>query len=133
MGCLRQLTFRSRKDSRSQLTRRVLPKCNLKTVPQCGSANFPAIDFTQLALTPQGGHINHLTLDGGYATLHVIPQRNDEYLLSASGVSLAPHGKTEFRTDLNQDHLRVEVFSGHVQATDSNQSETLAKEQFPGP
>jgi hypothetical protein len=86
-----------------------------------------AIDFTQLALTPQGGHINHLTLDGGYATLHVIPQRNDDYLLSASGVSLAPHGKTEFRTDLNQDHLRVEVFSGHVQATDSNQSETLAK------
>jgi len=85
------------------------------------------IDFTQLALTPQGGHINHLTLDEGYATLHVIPQRNDEYLLSASGVSLAPHGKTEFRTDLNKDHFRVEVFSGHVQATDSTQTETLAK------
>jgi hypothetical protein len=86
-----------------------------------------SIDFTQLALTPQGGHINHLTLDEGYATLHVIPQRNDEYLLSASGVSLAPHGKTEFRSDLNRDHLRVEVFSGHVQATDSNQTETIAK------
>jgi hypothetical protein len=86
-----------------------------------------AIDFTQLALTPQGGHINHLTLDEGYATLHVIPQRNDDYLLNASGVSLATHGKTEFRTDLNQDRLRVEVFSGHVQATDSNQTETLAK------
>jgi hypothetical protein len=88
---------------------------------------FSSIDFTQLALTPQGGHINHLTLDQGYATLHVIPQRNDEYLLSASGVSLAPHGKTEFRSDLNQDHLRVEVFSGHVQASDSTQTETIAK------
>ena len=86
-----------------------------------------AIDFTQLALTPQGGHINHLTLDEGYATLHVVPQRNDDYLLSASGVSLAPLGKTEFRTDLNQDHLRVEVFNGHVQASDSTQTETLAK------
>jgi len=86
-----------------------------------------SVDFTQLALTPQGGHINHLALDEGYATLHVIPMRNDEYLLSASGVTLKPHGKTEFRTDLNQDHLRVEVFSGHVQASDSNQTETLAK------
>jgi hypothetical protein len=86
-----------------------------------------SIDFSQLALTPQGGHINHLTLDEGYATLHVVPQRNDEYLLSVSGVSLAPHGKTEFRTDLSQDHLRVEIFSGHVQATDSTQTETIAK------
>src|SRR5882672_4392110 len=25
-----------------------------------------SIDFTELALTPQGGHINHLTLDEGY-------------------------------------------------------------------
>jgi hypothetical protein len=86
-----------------------------------------SIDFTQLALTPQGGHINHLTLDEGYATLYVIPQRNDDYLLSASGVGLAPSGKTEFRTDLNEHHLRVEVFSGRVQAIDSTQVETIAK------
>ena len=31
------------------------------------------IDFTQLALSPQGGHINHLTLDQGYATSASFP------------------------------------------------------------
>ncbi len=36
--------------------------------------------------------------------------------MSASGVSLAPRGKTEFRTDLNEDRLRVEVFDGHVRS-----------------
>ena len=86
-----------------------------------------SIDFTQLALSPQGGHINHLTLDEGYATLRVIPQHYDEYLLNASGVSLTPRGKTEFRADLNQVGMRVEVFRGRVRAAGPNQTETLAK------
>ena len=85
------------------------------------------VDFTQLALTPEGGHINHVTLDQGYATFHVIPEHHDEYLVNASGVSLTPHGKAEFRADTSQDHLRVEVFEGHVLASASNQSETLSK------
>ena len=86
-----------------------------------------SIDFTQLALTPHGGHVNHLTLDGGYATFRLTPQHSDEYLLNASGVTLAPDGKTEFRADVNQDRMRVEVFNGHVRATAGNQSENLAK------
>lgn len=85
------------------------------------------VDFSQLALTAQGGRINHLTLDQGYATFHVIPERHDEYTLSAAGVTVAPRGKAEFRSDLNQDRLRVEVFDGHVQASDSSQTENLGK------
>ncbi len=85
------------------------------------------IDFEQLALAPHSGHVSHLTLDVGFVTINVIRERHDEYVLNASGASLTPHGKTEFRTDLSHGHLRTEVFSGHVQATDSNQSEKLGK------
>jgi len=87
------------------------------------------VDFTQLALAPHSGHINCLTLVVGFATIHVMPQRHDEYVLQASGASLTPHGKAEFRTDLNRGRLRVEVMSGHIQAADSEQSEQLRKNQ----
>lgn len=85
------------------------------------------MDFVQLALAPHGGHVNHMTLDLGVATMNVIPERHDEYVLNVSGVSLTPHGKTEFRTDSTRGRLRVEVFKGRVQAAGPNQSEKLAK------
>jgi hypothetical protein len=87
------------------------------------------IDFTQLALAAHSGHINRLNLVIGFATMHVMPKRHDEYVLNASGASLTPHGKTEFRTDLNRGGLRVEVMSGQLQAADSDQSEQLRKNQ----
>jgi uncharacterized protein DUF6600/FecR-like protein len=86
-----------------------------------------SVDFTELALTPLGGHVNHVTLDEGYASLRVIPDHYDDYLLNASGVSVTPHGKSEFRTDVNQDRVRVEVFNGEVEAADASQTEKLAK------
>jgi hypothetical protein len=85
------------------------------------------VNFTELALSALGGHVNHLTLEQGYASFRVIPDHHDEYLLNASGVSVTPQGKTEFRTDLNQSRLRVEVFGGEVQAADSSQTEKLGK------
>lgn len=88
---------------------------------------FSHIDFVQLALAPHAGHVNHMTLARGVATMNIDPQRHDEYVLNVSGVSLTPHGKTEFRTDFGRDRLRVEVFKGHVLAADSTQSEKLAK------
>jgi ferric-dicitrate binding protein FerR (iron transport regulator) len=87
------------------------------------------VDFTRLALARHRGQINRLTLVVGFATLHVMPKRHDEFVMDASGASLTPHGKTEFRTDLNRSRLRVEVMSGHIQAADSNQSELLGKNQ----
>ena len=85
------------------------------------------LNFKQLSLAPHSGHVNHLTLAVGSATINSIPERHDEYILNALGASLTPRGKTEFRTDLNHGHLRVKVFSGHVHAADSNQSEKLGK------
>ena len=85
------------------------------------------VDFKQLALAPQRRHVSHLTLDVGFATINVMPKRHDDYILNASGISLTPHGKAEFRTDLSHGHLRVEVIKGHIEAADSNQSERLGK------
>ena len=48
-------------------------------------------------------------------------------LLNVSGLSVTPQGKAEFRTDLSENRLRVEVFNGEVQAADSSQSEKLGK------
>ncbi len=62
-----------------------------------------------------------------YVTFHVLPDHHDEYLLNASGVSVTPQGKTEFRTDVNENRLRVEVLSGEVQAADANETEKLGK------
>jgi hypothetical protein len=86
-----------------------------------------SVDFTELALTALGDHVNHLTLNEGYASFRVIPDHHDDYLLNASGVSVTPQGKTEFRTDVNQDRVRVEVFGGEVQAADASQTEKLGK------
>jgi ferric-dicitrate binding protein FerR (iron transport regulator) len=85
------------------------------------------IDFVQLALAPPNGHIDHLTLAVGLATINVVSGRHDDFVLNSSGATLTPCGKTEFRTDLNHGRLRVEVFRGHIQAADSSQSEKFGK------
>jgi hypothetical protein len=87
------------------------------------------LDFTQMALAPHKGRVNHLTLAFGFATIHVIPRRHDEYVINASGVTLMPHGGTEFRTDLEHGNLRVEVFHGYVRVADLNATEKLGKNQ----
>jgi hypothetical protein len=87
------------------------------------------VDFNELALAPEGDKVNHVTLDEGYATFHFIPEHHDEYLVQVSGVTVTPHGKTEFRIDLFQPQLRVEVSQGEVQVVGSHQSEKLGKEK----
>ena len=57
----------------------------MKTASTVRLGELSGVDFTELALSAQGGHVNHLTLDEGYATFHVIPDHHDEYLLNASG------------------------------------------------
>jgi len=87
------------------------------------------VDFMQMGIGPDGGYINHLKLAVGFTTVNIVPQRHDEYVLVASGASLVPHGKSEFRADLSRGHLRVEVFKGSVQAADSSQSQPLRRNQ----
>src|ERR1700722_14904488 len=48
---------------------------------------FSRVEFNQLALAPHSGHVNHLTLVVGLATVNVIPEKHDEYVVTASGVS----------------------------------------------
>ena len=87
------------------------------------------LDFTKMALAPHKGRISHLTLAFGFATIHVFPRRHDEYVISASSASLTPHGGTEFRTDLEHAHMRLEVFRGYVWVANLNASERLRKNQ----
>lgn len=85
------------------------------------------IDFTELALTQQGDRINKLTLSKGYATFHFTPEHHDQYEVDASGVTITVHGKAEFRTNFNNDSLRVEVFEGEVQAEHDGKTEDVGK------
>ncbi len=87
------------------------------------------VDFMQMGIGSDGGYINHLRLAVGITTVNIVRQRHDEYVLVASGASLVPHGKSEFRADLSRGHLRVEVFKGRVQAADSSQSQLLRSNQ----
>jgi len=72
------------------------------------------LDFNDLALSSDGGKINHLTLAQGYATFTVMPERGDEYRVVASNATYAPTGKSMFRVDLDQNSQRLEVFRGNV-------------------
>jgi hypothetical protein len=72
------------------------------------------LDFTQLALAPDGGKINRMTMAAGYATFDVIPEAGDVYTVTAGQTVLSPAGRTIFRVDLNSTAQRVEVFRGIV-------------------
>ncbi len=87
------------------------------------------VDFTQLAFAARDGYINHLKLVTGLATIHIIAKRRDIYMLLVSGASLLPYGNTEFRTELRRQHLRVEVFRGHLKATDASRTAQLDRNQ----
>ncbi|MGH9433229.1 MAG: DUF6600 domain-containing protein [Terriglobia bacterium] len=87
------------------------------------------LDFTELALTPNGDKINHLAFDQGYATYHFLPEHNDDYQVKTADATLTPHGKAEFRTDFEHGKLRVEVFSGQVDVTNPRGAERLNKDK----
>jgi len=86
------------------------------------------LEFTQLALARDGGKVNHLVLDQGYATFHFVPADNDDYQVTAAETTVKPQGKAEFRIDLDQGRLRVEVFKGSLEATGPGGDTTLAKD-----
>ncbi len=88
------------------------------------------LEFSQLALAADGSKLNHLTLRDGYATFHFMPERGDDYSVNIAGTALAPRGKSEFRTDLEADHLRVEVFNGSVDVATATKSVRLGKDKI---
>jgi uncharacterized protein DUF6600/FecR-like protein len=88
------------------------------------------IDFTQLAMDGEGNKLNRLALNQGYATFHFMPEHGDVYSVKAAGTTLTPDGKSEFRTDIDADHLRAEVFSGSVDVAAGSKVEKLGKDKI---
>ncbi|MGA3326951.1 MAG: DUF6600 domain-containing protein [Terriglobia bacterium] len=104
--------------------------------------------FHQLALDANGNKLNGMTFEQGYATFHFLPEHNspssvskrgaedviifepnssDVYHVKVADATVTADGKCEFRTDLEQDRFRVEVFSGAVDVATAAQSSRLGE------
>ena len=104
--------------------------------------------FQQLALDADGNKLNGITFEQGYATFHFLPTRSSpssdirhgkdgtiyfqpSYLdvsrVKIADATLTAVGKCEFRTDMDQDRFRVEVFSGAVDMATSTFSSQLGE------
>ena len=86
------------------------------------------VDFSQLALDAEGNKLNHLTFEQGYATFHFMPEHQDAYSVKVNDATLTPGGKSEFRTDLREGRIRVEVFNGSVALVAPSGSVKLGKD-----
>jgi FecR protein len=85
------------------------------------------LDFSQLALAPNGDKINHLVFDQGYGTFNFTPKHGDDYSVQAANATVTPRGKSEFRVDLGQNAVRVEVFDGSVKVDTPGRAVDLGK------
>jgi hypothetical protein len=85
--------------------------------------------FDQLALDAQGGKLNRMTFELGYATFHFLPEKQDLYSVKVAGATLNPSGKSLFRTNLEKNHVRVEVFNGSVEVVAPSQTVRLGKDK----
>jgi ferric-dicitrate binding protein FerR (iron transport regulator) len=70
--------------------------------------------FNQLGLSAAGDKLNGMTFEQGYATFHSLPEDKDTYHVKVGDVTLTATGKSKFRTDIEQDRFRVEVFNGSI-------------------
>jgi len=87
------------------------------------------INFSQLAMDSAGNKLNRLSFQRGHATFHFTPEHSDVYTVSVASATLAPKGKTEFRTDFDQDRLKVEVFNGSLDVAGPSRSVKLGRNQ----
>jgi hypothetical protein len=104
--------------------------------------------FPQLALDAEGNKLNGLTFEQGYATFHFLPGHKpsspdfqsdkkgtihfhpaylDVYHVKIADATVTGDGKCEFRTDLDRDNFRVEVFQGSVKVVTPSQSSKLGE------
>ena len=101
--------------------------------------------FHQLALDADGNKLNGMTFEQGYATFHFLPEHNvppsadrdgtihfqptygDVYRVKIADATVTADGKCEFRTDLEQDRFRVEVFNGSVDVATPTLSSKLGE------
>ena len=104
--------------------------------------------FHQLALDADGNKLNGMTFEQGYATFHFLPEHNspssairhgrdgtiyfqptsmDVYHVKIADATVTADGKCEFRTDLEQNRFRVEVFNGAVDVATPTQASILGE------
>jgi hypothetical protein len=87
------------------------------------------LDFTELALSPQGSRINHVELRQGYATFHPLPSSLGESLQVGTPYgTIVAQGGAQFRVDLDQGLERVEVSKGAVEVQSNLSEMTLEKD-----
>ena len=85
------------------------------------------LKFDQLALAESGDTLNKLTLDQGYGTFAVLPQQTGVFEVRSGDATFTPQGKAEFRIDLDEGKVRVEVFKGKVNVASPENTGTLAQ------
>jgi hypothetical protein len=90
---------------------------------------FSEVNFDQLAMDENGNKLNRLTFEQGYATFRLLPEHHDAYSVKVAEATLAPGGKSEFRTDLDHGKVRVEVFSGSVELATPLKTVKLGKDK----
>jgi hypothetical protein len=87
------------------------------------------LSFDQLAIDETGSKLNKLTFEQGYATFHFLPEHHDSYSVKIAEATVTPNGKSEFRTDLDHNKARVEVFAGSVELAASAKTTKLGKDR----
>lgn len=87
------------------------------------------IDFDKLVMSPNGGKVNRMTLEQGYATFTVHPEGMEAFEVKAQGatITLAAGATTQFRVDLDGGAVRVEVFKGAASVSSPQGQQTLTK------
>jgi hypothetical protein len=90
---------------------------------------YSKLSFDQLAMDEDGNKLNRLTFEHGYATFHILPEHHDAYSVRVADSTIAPNGKSEFRTDLDHGKVRVEVFAGSVEMTTASKTIKLGKDK----
>ncbi len=88
------------------------------------------LNFDQLVMTPNGGKVNRLTLEDGYATFNVQPEGVETFQVKAQDatITLAAGATTRFRVDIDGGAVRVEVFKGAVDVSTPYGQQTLTKD-----
>jgi hypothetical protein len=90
---------------------------------------FSKLSFDQLAMDEDGNKLNRMIFEQGYATFHILPEHHDAYSVKIADSTLAPNGRSEFRTDVDRGKVRVEVFAGTVELTTASKKVKLGKDK----
>jgi len=87
------------------------------------------LKFEQLGLTESGDELDKITLDHGYGTVTAAPEKTAAFEIRSGDATFNPQGKAQFRVDLDQGQIRVEVFKGSVDVSSPESTTTLTKNE----